>query len=1088
MVVSSARHLPAQVGPETGTPKSPRTFVNYGALPLTFEANQGQTNPEVRYLSRGNGYTAFLTAGGLVLSLRPTDNPRRSPSTILQFRLVGAEQNPTAVGEDPQAGRVNYFVGNDPRKWQRNVPTYARIRYKNVYPGIDLLYYGSHRQLEYDFAISPGADPNLIQFEVSGATQIQGDAKGDLVLQTGNGELHFQSPAVYQESKGLRVQVRGGYVISDPTHFGFHVAPYDTSKPLVIDPALVYSTYLGGNGVDQCTGVAVDGTGSIYIAGYTNSADFLLTTIGAPSTNANHVFVAKLDPTGSSLVYADYIGGNSEDYGIGLTLDSTNNVYVTGSTMSSNFPMVNAYQAVEPGSYSGFLSKVSADGSSLLYSTYLGGSGFDQPAGIAVDTLSEAYVVGTTSSQNFPVVNAYQNAALANQAGLYGSYGFVSKFSADGSSLIYSTYLAGNSNVVQDCGSPCWPAPYSAVAAVALDANDNAYVAGTTNTYNFPATSGAYLTSNSTQQDATIGFVSKLGSSGGLDYSTYFYGSSGNSVGIGAIAVDGSGSAYIDGTAISDGTFPITSTGICDPGVYGFGCSYAFVTKFDPVASTLLYSTFLGPNNYASPVSIALDLNDNAYVLANITSDRFGTNNGIEGYTSGMDMLLVEIDASATTELFATYMGGSGNDFASGIALDANGSMYVAGSTYSADFPVTQGALQDLFGGQADAFVLKIGPSSAPAVSATPSLLQFTLQAVGSISPAQTVLLRNMGSSPLLISSITISHNFAETDNCGSSVPAAGDCTFSVNFAPIAPGSLSGSIVILDDAAGSPHVINLSGDALGPVASLAPTSLIFPSQQVGTTSAAQTVTLTNTGNTVLNVSGVQVTGDFAQTNNCSAPLPASSRCTLNIMFSPTASGTRGGTLTVTNNTANSPQTEILTGSGSDFSLASSPGSDTVKAGSAANYSLTVAPVGGSFADAVKLTCSGLPAETSCSLSPNAVTPGWSTATSTLSITTTATVAQTTPNRTSRRALTYAIWIQLSVIGLVGMMLAASKHGSKKTRALVLLSAALVFMIGCGGTGIVPTPQAGTPPGTYSITVRGTSGGLQHSMPVTLIVQ
>ena len=431
---------------------------------------------------------------------------------------------------------------------------------------------------------------------------------------------------------------------------------------------------------DQPSGIAVDSTGSVYIAGYTDSADFSLTTFGSPAASSNHVFVTKLDPTGSTLVYADYLGGDSDDYAIGLALDGSNNVYVTGSTTSTNFPTVNPYQSTALGPYTGFVSKISADGSTLVYSTYLGGSGFDEPASIAVDTLGEAYIAGTTTSQDFPVSNAYQSAALANQGGAYGNYGFLTKFTANGSSLNYSTYFAGNTNVA-NCGSSCYPTPYSAISAVALDANNNAYVAGTTNTSNFPYTSGAYVTSNSPVADAAIGFVSKFESAGTLDYSTYFYGSSGNPVGIGAIAVDGSGSAYITGTVSSDTTFPTTSTSICNPSVSGVGCSYAFVSKFDPTAATLLYSTFLGLNNYASPESIVLDSSNNAYVVANTDSAAFGTSNAIEGYTNENDILLVEIDASATTELFATYLGGSGNDFANGITLDANGNIYVVGST-----------------------------------------------------------------------------------------------------------------------------------------------------------------------------------------------------------------------------------------------------------------------------------------------------------------------------------------------------------------------------------------------------------------------
>jgi hypothetical protein len=562
--------------------------------------------------------------------------------------------------------------------------------------------------------------------------------------------------------------------------------------------------------------------------------------------------------------------------------------------------------------------------------------------------------------------------------------------------------------------------------------------------------------------------------------------------------------------------------------------------------------------------------------------------------------LLAEIDPVAGSQIFATYLGGSGNEIPSTMVLDASGNIYITGTTDSTDFPVSQGSFQGILGGNTDLFIAKIGTATAPAVSASPFTLEYSSQSLGTSSASQTVLVRNMGSAALTIASITPSSGFSQTNDCGSSVAAASTCTLSVTFAPTTAGSATGTVSIVDDATGSPHVINLSGTGTGAVVALAPTSLTFTALPIGTPSAQQTVTLTNNGNASLNISGIQPSGDFSQTNNCGSSLAVSASCQVQVTFTPTASGSRTGVLTLTDDAFTSPQTIALTGtgeavlgvsiapttlafsgqilgatsngqvvtvtnaspaavtvsnvavtgnfsqtnncstlaanggtcsvnvkflpstsgsqtgtltitnsggsplianlsgSGLDFNVTASTATDTIQADGTATYTLTVAPVGGSFSNAVQLSCSGLPTDASCTFSPSTLTPGANPTTVKLTISTTASTADASP-RGGKAYPALAVLMQLQGFGLFGVVFAGSKNrskkGSKKFAALLLLAlvvAGLLFMSACaGGTGIAPThnqTQTGTPAGTYTVSANGTSGNLKHSVSLTMTVQ
>jgi hypothetical protein len=969
----------------------PRLVESYGKLPLSFEINKGQADSQVKFLSRGSGYSLFLTGNEAVLALRKgnsngkrqmakgvaqrspfnaaafpgllrwptaeleinarTADPRtgsalqgllqrpasfqspvsnfqtpatndepRTTSALLRMKLVGANPHAKVSGLEELPGRSNYFIGSDPKEWRTNVPNYAKVKYANVYPGVDLVYYGNQGKLEYDFVVQPGADPRQIALDVgAGLVPAQGGhpqgvplrigTDGDLVVTTDGGEVTFHKPIVYQpttynEPRTTNQElVESKYAVKGD-QVSFEVASYDKRRPIVIDPVLAYSTYLGGSYEDWGSAIALDASGNTYVAGSTHSSDFPTAPgasrspcVGTYLPLPEFAFVSKLNAAGT-LVYSTYLGGCSyyyqgelyipDSYGQGITVDASGNAYVTGTTQYSGFPTTpGAFQTANRGEWNAFVSKLTAAGSGLPYSTYLGGSGrWDGGNAIAVDSSGNAYVTGQASSYDFPVTpGAFQTTCGSGRAPgtndcIQGN-NFVSKLNSAGSALTYSTFLSGSG---ADWGS-----------GIAVDASGNAYVTGAASA-DFPTTPGAF------QDPSNQGsFVTKLNAAGStLVYST-------SSIGGSAIALDSAGDTYITGSAYSS-DFPTTPSAFQT--TWGGG-SDAFISKLNATGAALLYSTYLGGTGGDGGSGIAVDAAGNAYVTGStsssdfpITPDAFQTTYGGNG-----NAFISKLNAAGSALLYSTYLGGTGGDGGSGIAVDAAGNAYVAGGAGS-DFPTTPGAFQTTFAGFGDAFISKFcfATGGVPAVRLTPGSVSFpVLRIVETTSLSRKVRVTNVGCGELDVAGITVTGpdpgDFAQSNNCTPTVASGGSCVITVTFTPTAQGVRTASVSITDSAPGSPQTVRLTGR--GTFFEWSPRSLNMGDHKVGTSSAARTVTLTNAGTTPITLFSIEMGGvnpdDFTQTNTCGSSLNPGASCTIQVTFTPTAVGSRLGHVAISDN-------------------------------------------------------------------------------------------------------------------------------------------------------------------------------------------
>ncbi|AXC13645.1 Cell surface protein [Acidisarcina polymorpha] len=658
---------------------------NYGKLPLSFEANQGQTDAQVRFLSRGQGYSLFLTDKAAVLSLaKPSGKSpetRSAESAVVRMELAGAANGLRVDGAVPLPGKKNYFIGSDPAKWHTNVPTFSKVRYTGVYPGVDLLYYGNQQQLEFDFVVAPNASAKPVKLHFDGAESLKLASNGDLKVSAGDGEIAFHQPVVYQKKDGQRQPVEGKFALLAGNTVGFELGSYDHSRELVIDPVLAYSTYIGGSeayGTDgyAISKVAVDAAGNAYFSGETDTADFPVTSRALKANNLHYsAFVSKLNASGSALMYSTYVSGNAPNL---FAVDNAGNVYLAGA----NIPVTpGAFQTTNSNYGKTSVAKLDSTGSTLVYSTYLGGSIAEQAYGIAADSSGNAYIVGATQSNDFPVTPGAFQTTKTNPSG--ASTVFVTKLNANGSGLLYSTFLGGK---YQSYGM-----------SVFVDSSNHAYVGGLTYSPDFPITPNAYDPTYAPRVDE-MAFAAKLNPSGsGLIYSTFFP--------YVASALDQEGNIYaLD--LYSYGKDQVTKGAYLKSGSEWLG-------KLNASGTALVFGTFLVPENATYAFNgLAAGPQGDVFLAGSggpgfpITSDAYPFKSNPDGQT--INAVLAKLNPTGSALTYATYLGGSGSvgsfqndgtthptgDAASAVACDPLGNVYLAGVTSSVDFPVTDGAFQ----------------------------------------------------------------------------------------------------------------------------------------------------------------------------------------------------------------------------------------------------------------------------------------------------------------------------------------------------------------------------------------------------------
>ncbi len=952
----------AKAAPSPGALNAARA--SFAKLPLSFEENAGQTDGRVKYTSRGAGYNLFLTSDEAVFALhggstsancsRLSEKTRANcagssknagEGSILWLKMLGANASAQVTGTDVLPGKVNYYIGNNPSKWRTGVRQYGRVSYSGIYPGVDLTYYGNQQQLESDFVVAPGTNPRSIEFEVKGANRSRLDTQGNLLLSTNSGNVQLLRPVVYQIIQGSRREISGRYVLRSGNRVGFAVGAYDRREKLIIDPTLVYATYLGGSSLssgDNAQAIAIDASGNAYVTGQGSTADFPGSDIAGPPVSelSDFAFVTVFSPTGSpasssapgQLIYSTILSGSSGlAIGNGIGVDSSKNAYIAGSTSATDFPMVNPFQATygdptQSGFVAGLANASSSTPGALIYSTYFGGRNTNDTSelqGLFADSTGNVYVVGDTTSPNFPTVNSlpqllngFQNVVVA-------------KFNNQGQAQ-YSTYLGGNGS---DFGT-----------SISADASGNAYITGYTSSSNFPL-----QTAPAPFQSARAGsenvFVSKLaftGSTLSMPNSTYVGGNSTDQAM--GIAVDSATppNVYVTGETTSS-TFPFTAGALSTTNAGG---TDAFITKVKGDFTALTYSTYLGGSGTDIGYAIGLDASNNAYVTGSTTSVNFPTKLPLQsanGSVSGTNAFLAELNTTGTALNYSTYLGGTGTDAAFGIAVDSTGNAYIAGKTTSANFPVMSGGgagtspFQGQIGGSAgNAFVAKISPAAAAALlNFFPPSYNFHNDGLGA-SSVETVTVSNNTVASATVNSLvfggansgdfTLKSATAPCLTSGSFTLAAGaSCTITIQFAPTDQEGRAATLTATYNGT-STSVMNLSGSGGAPEVSLSSTSINFGTVLLNVQGTGG-VTVTNTGAGPLQIGSAQITpagaSPFSVSTSSSScfttPIAPGGSCSIELLFVPTTGTTAGttfnATLLINSNAAGSPASLSLTGIG-----------------------------------------------------------------------------------------------------------------------------------------------------------------------------